>query len=125
MYLESLFNVDNGYLEGLVRGFKCGIIKQADYLNLVQCETLDDLKLHLQSTDYGNFLANEASPLNVAVIDDKLREKLVSEFQHIRNHAVEPLSSFLDYILHSYMIDNIILLITGMFWLFSVAHFYH
>jgi len=113
MFLESIFNVDNGYLEGLVRGFKCGIIKQADYLNLVQCETLEDLKLHLQSTDYGNFLANEASPLNVAVIDDKLREKLVAEFQHIRNHAVEPLSTFLDYILHSYMIDNIILLITG------------
>ncbi|KAH9415144.1 V-type proton ATPase subunit VhaAC39-1 [Dermatophagoides pteronyssinus] len=113
MFLESLFNVDNGYLEGLVRGFKCGIIKQSDYLNLVQCETLEDLKLHLQSTDYGGFLANEPSPLTVSVIEDKLKEKLVAEFQHVRNHAVEPLSSFLDYILHYYMIDNIILLITG------------
>lgn len=117
MFVESLFNVDNGYLEGLVRGFKCGIIKQTDYHNLVQCETLEDLKLHLQSTDYGNFLANEASPLSVSVIDDKLRERIVSEFQHIRNHAVEPLSTFLDYILHSYMIDNIILLITGEYFL--------
>lgn len=36
-----MFNVDNGYLEGLCRGFKCGILKQADYLNLVQCETLE------------------------------------------------------------------------------------
>lgn len=35
------FNIDNGYLEGLCRGFKNGILKQADYLNLVQCETLD------------------------------------------------------------------------------------
>lgn len=57
-----------------------------------------DLKLHLQSTDYGNFLANEASPLQVSVIDDKLRDKLVTEFQHMRNHAVEPLGTFLDYI---------------------------
>jgi len=72
-----------------------------------------DLKLHLQSTDYGNFLANEASPLTVSVIDDKLREKLVVEFEHMRNHAVEPLATFLDYITYSYMIDNIILLITG------------
>ena len=56
------------------------------------------MKLHLQSTDYGNFLANEASPLQVSVIDDKLKEKLVVEFQHLRNHAVEPLSTFLDYI---------------------------
>ena len=114
------FNIDNGYLEGLCRGFKNGVLKQTDYLNLVQCETLDgmfwqyqlvshstvfflfsfeiDLKLHLQSTDYGQFLANEPSPLAVSVIDDRLREKLVIEFQHMRNHAVEPLATFLDYI---------------------------
>lgn len=52
----------------------------------------------MQSTDYGNFLSNEPSPLQVSVIDDKLRDKLVSEFQHIRTHAVEPLTTFLDYI---------------------------
>lgn len=49
----------------------------------------------------------------MSVIDDKLREKLVIEFQHMRNHAVEPLSNFLDFITYGYMIDNIILLITG------------
>ncbi|XP_046675228.1 V-type proton ATPase subunit d [Homalodisca vitripennis] len=113
MMQGCMFNIDGGYLEGLCRGFKCGILKQADYLNLVQCETLEDLKLHLQGTDYGSFLANEPSPLAVSVIDDKLREKLVIEFQHLRNHAVEPLSTFLDFITYSYMIDNIILLITG------------
>lgn len=72
-----------------------------------------DLKLHLQGTDYGAFLANEPSPLSVSTIDSKLREKLVIEFQHMRNQAVEPLSTFLDFITYSYMIDNIILLITG------------
>lgn len=107
------FNIDHGYLEGLVRGFRSGILRQADYLNLVQCETLEDLKLHLQSTDYGNFLANEASPLSVQVIDDKLREKMVIEFQHLRNQCLKPLSTFLDYITYGYMIDNIILLVTG------------
>ena len=56
------------------------------------------MKLHLQSTDYGQFLANEPSPLAVSVIDDRLREKLVIEFQHMRNQAVEPLATFLDYI---------------------------
>lgn len=40
-FSELYFNVDNGYLEGLVRGFKAGILSQADYLNLVQCETLE------------------------------------------------------------------------------------
>lgn len=113
MFTDIMFNIDNGYLEGLVRGFKSGILKNSDYVNLVQCETLEDLKLHLQTTDYGSFLANEPSPLAVSVIDDKLREKYVLEFQHLRNHSVEPLSKFLDYITYSYMIDNIVLLITG------------
>ncbi|ERE77165.1 V-type proton ATPase subunit d 1 [Cricetulus griseus] len=118
---ELYFNVDNGYLEGLVRGLKAGVLSQADYLNLVQCETLEDLKLHLQSTDYGNFLANEASPLTVSVIDDKLKEKMVVEFRHMRNHAYEPLASFLDFITYSYMIDNVILLITGTLHQRSIA----
>lgn len=113
IYPELLFNIDNGYLEGLVRGFKSGVLTRTDYLNLIQCETLEDLKLHLQSTDYGSFLANEAGPLTVSVIDEKLRDKLVIEFNHLRNQAFEPLATFLDYITYSYMIDNIILLITG------------
>uniref|UniRef100_A0A803J365 V-type proton ATPase subunit n=2 Tax=Xenopus tropicalis TaxID=8364 RepID=A0A803J365_XENTR len=112
-FSELYFNVDSGYLEGLVRGFKAGILSQGDYLNLVQCETLEDLKLHLQSTDYGTFLANEASPLAVSVIDDKLKEKMVVEFRHMRNQSYEPLASFMDFITYSYMIDNVILLITG------------
>lgn len=40
-YSEFCFNVDHGYLEGLVRGFKGGILKNADYVNLAQCETLE------------------------------------------------------------------------------------
>lgn len=38
---EYLFNVDNGYLEGLVRGFRSGILTRTDYINLVQCETVE------------------------------------------------------------------------------------
>ena len=38
------------------------------------------------------------SPLAVSVIDDKLKEKMVAEFVHIRKQAVEPLASFLDFI---------------------------
>ena len=38
---ELFFNVDNGYLEGFVRGFRSGVLTQSDYLNLSQCETLE------------------------------------------------------------------------------------
>ncbi|KRZ53760.1 V-type proton ATPase subunit d [Trichinella nativa] len=110
---ELTFNIDHGYLEGLVRGFRGGILSPSDYTNLVQCDTLEDLKLHLQSTDYGQFLANEPGPITVNVIEEKLKEKVVAEFQHFRNNSLVPLSTFLDYISYSYMIDNIVLLITG------------
>ncbi|CAJ0946428.1 unnamed protein product, partial [Mesorhabditis belari] len=110
---EFFFNIDHGYLEALIRGFKSGILTQSDYANLVQCETLEDLKLHVQSTDYGNFLANEPGAITVQVIDERLKEKLVTEFTHLRNNALEPLATFLDYITYAYMIDNIVLLITG------------
>jgi hypothetical protein len=35
------FNINHGFLEGIVRGFKVGILKQSDYMNLMQCETLE------------------------------------------------------------------------------------
>ena len=36
-----MFNIDDGYLEGLVRGFRAGILKSPDYHILTQCETLE------------------------------------------------------------------------------------
>lgn len=112
-FLELYFNVDKGYLEGLVRGLRAGELCQADYLNLVQCATLERLKQHLQSTDYGNFLANEVSPLTVSVIDARLKGKVVVELHHVRNHAYEPRASFLDFITYSCTTDSVIPLISG------------
>jgi V-type H+-transporting ATPase subunit d len=54
--------------------------------------------LHLQTTNNGNFLQSEPSPLAVSVIDEKLKTKRVDEFFHIRKQCVEPLSTFLDFI---------------------------
>jgi V-type H+-transporting ATPase subunit d len=99
------------------------------------------MKIHLASTDYGDFLANEPSPLHTTTIADKCTEKLVREFNHIRAQAAQPLATFLDYITYvyyyyyyycyfffislfwlifglerfryQYMIDNVVLLITG------------
>ena len=70
-----------------------------------------DLKLHLQSTDYGNFLANEAGPLTVSLIDEKLKEKLVIEFTHVRNQALPPLSTFLDFLTYVTVVFDTYLLI--------------
>jgi len=108
------YNINDGYLEAIVRGYRLGILKTSNYVNLCQCEDLESVRLELQqNTDYGEFLANEPAPLHPTVISEKATAKLVAEFNHVRNQAVEPLSSFLDYIRYGYMIDNIVLLITG------------
>ena len=39
----------HSFAEGIVRGHKAGLLKQSDYNNLCQCESLDDVKLHLVS----------------------------------------------------------------------------
>ncbi|TFY81917.1 hypothetical protein EWM64_g2093 [Hericium alpestre] len=112
--MEALFfNVDSGFLEGIVRGYKAGILTQGTYSNLTQCENLEDFRTQLSTTDYGNFLANETLPISTSTIADKATQTLVDQFNYIRTNAVEPLSKFLDYISYGYMIDNVVLLITG------------
>lgn len=56
---EYLFNVDNGYLEGLVRGFRSGIMSRADYLNLVQCETIEGMLIGAISRSRGELYESE------------------------------------------------------------------
>lgn len=43
-YPELYFNIDSGYLEGICRGFRGGILTRADYINLVQCESLEGVR---------------------------------------------------------------------------------
>eukprot|EP01095_Lingulamoeba_sp_RSL-Kostka_P014096 TRINITY_DN602_c2_g1_i1.p1 TRINITY_DN602_c2_g1~~TRINITY_DN602_c2_g1_i1.p1 ORF type:complete len:364 (+),score=115.99 TRINITY_DN602_c2_g1_i1:138-1229(+) len=109
----STFNINDGYLEAICRGYRGGILTQADYNNLIECDTLEDIKLNLSRTAYGDFLSNEPSPLQSTVIASKCTESLVEEFMHIKAQAVEPLATFLDYISYGYMIDNVVLLITA------------
>lgn len=107
------FNVDDGYLEGIVRGYRSGFLTSSDFVSLAQCDSLEDVRMHLTSTDYGTFLQNEPSPLSTKTVAEYATRKLVDEFRFIRSQAVEPLATFLDYLTYPYMIDNLVLLITG------------
>ena len=102
-----LTRAQDGYVEGLLRGYRGGMLTAADYNNLSQCENLDDVKLHLArrrftaarrrgvltpsvlqgTTDYGPYLANEPSPLHAATIVEKCTAKLVEEWNHLRCQA--------------------------------------
>ncbi|CAL5218444.1 g125 [Coccomyxa viridis] len=112
--LEALsFNVKDGYVDAVVRGHRSGLLTTADYNNLCQCETLDDIKLNLTSTDYGPYLANEPSPLHTTTVVDRCTEKLVDDWNKLRVNADEPLAKFLDYCTYGHMIDNVVLIVTG------------
>jgi V-type H+-transporting ATPase subunit d len=40
--MEALaFNMSNGFLEGVVRGYKGALLTQGNYHNLTQCENLE------------------------------------------------------------------------------------
>ncbi|TCD65107.1 H(+)-transporting V0 sector ATPase subunit d [Steccherinum ochraceum] len=113
--MEALFfNASGGFLEGIVRGYKAGLLTQGQYNNLTQCETIEDFRTQLSATDYGNFLANESLPISTSTINECALQIMVDQFNFIKSNAVEPLSTFLDYITYAYMIDNLILLITGL-----------
>ncbi|SPO03842.1 probable H+-transporting ATPase, vacuolar, 41 kDa subunit [Cephalotrichum gorgonifer] len=107
-----IFNSHSGYLEGIIRGYKNGLLSSGTYSNLKQCDTVDDLKLQLGPA-YGDFLAQlppNPSPSSLAA---KTTEKLIYEFRYVRANAGETLAKFMDYVTYGYMIDNVALLITG------------
>ncbi|KAI6700581.1 hypothetical protein NL676_014905 [Syzygium grande] len=107
------FNIHGGYLEAIVRGHRASLLTAADYNNLCQCETLDDIKMHLSATEYGPYLQNEPSPLHTTTIVEKCTLKLVDEYKQMLCQATEPLSTFLEYITYGHMIDNVVLIVTG------------
>jgi len=37
----AIFNVNDGYLEGILRGYMLGLLSRVDYGNLTQCDTLE------------------------------------------------------------------------------------
>eukprot|EP00300_Choanocystis_sp_HF-7_P018100 c19935_g1_i1.p1 GENE.c19935_g1_i1~~c19935_g1_i1.p1 ORF type:complete len:376 (-),score=119.41 c19935_g1_i1:133-1206(-) len=107
------FNIDNGFQEAVARGIRRGLLSAADYTNLTQCDNLEDVKMHLQGTSYGGFLANEPPPIATTTIQNRATEKMVEEFKALRAHSNQPLAKFLDYITYGYMIDNVITVING------------
>lgn len=100
------------YLEGIIRGYRNGLLTSTNYTNMTQCETIDDLKLQLGPA-YGDFLSTLPPNPSTSSIATKTTEKLVSEFRYVRANAVGSLAKFMDYITYGYMIDNVALLITG------------
>lgn len=107
------FNIHDGVIEALVQGYKNGLLRNEEYSNLAQCDTINDLKSQLQVTEYGNFLQNEGGAITSKNISEKATEKLVTEFLEVREWADQPLAKFLDFITYDAMIANVLKLIAA------------
>lgn len=106
------FNILHGFPEALVRGMRSSFLKDSDYHHLTQCETLDDVRLNMTESDYSECIADSAT-MTPASLQKSAIQKLVTEFKYLRTQAVEPLSTFLDFITYEYMIENVMLLLKG------------
>ncbi|KAF4664241.1 hypothetical protein FOL47_005228 [Perkinsus chesapeaki] len=107
------FNIDDGFGEGLVRGLRSGFLTGDDYRRIANGENLEDLRTALEDTDYGTFLQDEPSPLQVSTIMRKCHERLAEEFDYVRAQSVGEMAKFMDYVRQEAMIDNVVMLIQG------------
>lgn len=78
------------------------------------CSNLNEFKLVLEDTDYGSYIVNEANPIEIVVLKKRCKEKLMSEITHLIGQSTQPLTGFLQMMLHGYQIENVVGVIEGV-----------
>jgi len=70
--------------------------------------------MSLDETDYGQYLHNpEGGNLDVNWLKKRLYSKLKDEIIYLKAQASQPLSTFLDKMMHCYQIENVVSIIMG------------
>lgn len=105
------FNIDDGFPEALVRGFRQTFIRKDEYDAIKDCSSLSDVKMVLEETDYLPFLQSEPTPVQPFKIRIKMKEKLAKEIEFLKSNASPTLYKFLEKLSHRFMIDNVVSLI--------------
>jgi V-type H+-transporting ATPase subunit d len=50
------FNINDGFIEGILRGFRLGLLSNVDYSNLTQCDALDGSFLWISAAKFFSFV---------------------------------------------------------------------
>ena len=108
------YNIRYGYLDALVRAYFTDFLTEADYMQLKQSETLDDLRLHLGNCGFQEFLQNDAGSATPNLIYERCLTRMVNRFNEIECQSQDKLKTFLQWIKIPFMIDNVVLLISGI-----------
>lgn len=83
----ATFNILHGFPEALVRGMRSSFLADQDYHHLTQCETLDDVRLNLTETDYGDAIA-DFNTITPAVLQKAAIEKVRHEpVEYVKKEA--------------------------------------
>jgi V-type H+-transporting ATPase subunit d len=107
------FNLENGYCESLLRGYRSSFLTPEDYKKLAQCENLEDVRSVLEDTEYGNFLQDDQN-LSPSLILHRLKQFTADQFAYFMSNASGNLYEFLVFIKKEKMIDNVCFLISGV-----------
>ena len=108
------FGIDDSYPEAICRSLRKGFLRDETYIQLKSCSNLQEFKLVLEDTDYSKYIENEANPIEIVVLKRRCKEKLMQEIQHMMGQSVQPLTGFLERMLHGYQIDNVVGMIEGL-----------
>jgi V-type H+-transporting ATPase subunit d len=108
------FNVDDGFAEATCRALSKGLLREDDYERLRNCNNIVDFKMMLDETDYQQYLHNpDGGTLDVNWLKKRLYTKLKDEINYLKAQASQPLSTFLDKMMHCYQIENVVSIIMG------------
>ncbi|GIQ85598.1 ATPase, V0 complex, subunit d, partial [Kipferlia bialata] len=108
----TLFNGKHGFLEAQIRSRRDTMVSESDYITLTQCQNIQDMIMNMSTSDYSKAVAGMEEPTPSALAE-RMTQQLVREFENVRESAEEPLCTFLDYMTHGYIIDNVVLLLLG------------
>ena len=107
------FNVDDGYSEALLRGFRKSILGEQQYTALRNTQNLKDFKSVLIDTDYSDYV-KDYTETDTSALKMLLKKKLADEIDQVQSVAGPDLDKFIEMIRHKYMIDNVINIIEGI-----------
>ena len=107
------FNVDDGYSEALLRGFRKSILGEQQYTALRNTTNLKDFKSVLIDTDYSDYV-KDYNETDTSALKMLLKKKLADEIDQVQSVAGPDLDKFIEMIRHKYMIDNVINIIEGI-----------
>lgn len=109
-------NMDDGFVEAMLRSLRKGILDENYYSQLKQTSNINEFKLVLEDSDYGAAVfenQDSQADFEVALLRRQMKQKLADELKFMHSQAVYPLSAFIEKMLHGYQIDNVVFYIEG------------